>query len=396
MSGVRKALLSILFGAVFLLTSCVVGYVNQLPVALATANPTSGYAPLTVNFDASGSSDPEGGPLTYGWDFGDGVTGSGVTLSHTYGDDGVYTATLTVTDNVGQADQASVNIAVTNPAPTASFSFSIAGSSTVNFDASGSSDPDGGIVNYDWDFGDGDTGSGVAVSHTYTDSGDFEVTLTVTDDDGASDIAKARVVYDDFTGPDGTAPNPNRWSEWVSYDMSSVTMELNSNRMRTYCVDNIPDDDTIGCGIKTQATFSSFEVQVELHGTNGPGFGYGHFFIFAENADQFFDVFVGTHWNVGGGWYANFSATPGTPGGGYNVCTILGMNLAIPHTFRMVGTPGEKVSWYLDASKACEMTNWMPDTSNPFAVGFSGKPGLSAGEWRETFYDNFLLVYSGS
>lgn len=55
---------------------------------------------------------------------------------------------------------------------------------TVGFDGSASSDPDGAIVSYVWDFGDGNTAEGVTVSHAYSDVDSYTVMLTVTDDDG--------------------------------------------------------------------------------------------------------------------------------------------------------------------------------------------------------------------
>ena len=56
---------------------------------------------LTVTFDASSSYDPDGYIVSYEWDFGDGSTASGVTVTHTYSQPGTYTVTLTVTDNDG-------------------------------------------------------------------------------------------------------------------------------------------------------------------------------------------------------------------------------------------------------------------------------------------------------
>lgn len=56
--------------------------------------------------------------------------------------------------------------------------------STVNFDGSGSVSPGGSITAYSWDFGDGTTGSGQTASHAYTVAGTYNVTLTVTDDQG--------------------------------------------------------------------------------------------------------------------------------------------------------------------------------------------------------------------
>jgi glucose/arabinose dehydrogenase len=95
---------------------------NQPPTAVIGANPTNGPAPLTVSFDGTGSSDPESRPLTYSWDLnGDGTFGdaAGATTSYAYTTDGVYTASLRVTDDQGVSDTASVGITVGNTAPTA-------------------------------------------------------------------------------------------------------------------------------------------------------------------------------------------------------------------------------------------------------------------------------------
>lgn len=95
---------------------------NQPPVALATANPTSGPAPLTVAFSGSGSSDPDGDTLTYAWDLdADGAfdDGAAVTASHTYTQPGSHVATLRVTDTSGATSTSSVTISVGNTPPTA-------------------------------------------------------------------------------------------------------------------------------------------------------------------------------------------------------------------------------------------------------------------------------------
>jgi PKD repeat protein len=75
-------------------------YANRAPTACFTANPHNGQAPQNVQFNAGCSSDPDGGTLTYSWDFGDGWTDEGVTVSHWF-DAGPYEVTLTVTDSSG-------------------------------------------------------------------------------------------------------------------------------------------------------------------------------------------------------------------------------------------------------------------------------------------------------
>ncbi|MEU4833465.1 carbohydrate-binding protein [Streptosporangium sp. NPDC023615] len=95
-----------------------IGGANRNPVAKASANRTSGPAPLAVTFSSAGSSDPEGGALTYTWAFGDGATSTAASPSHTYTANGTYTATLTVRDPGGLTGTADVIVTVGNTAPT--------------------------------------------------------------------------------------------------------------------------------------------------------------------------------------------------------------------------------------------------------------------------------------
>ncbi|MGI5185979.1 carbohydrate-binding protein [Dactylosporangium sp. CA-152071] len=90
---------------------------NRAPVAVAAANPTSGPAPLTVNFSSAGSNDPEGQALTYSWAFGDGTTSTAANPTKTYATAGTYTATLTVRDPQGATGSASVRVSAGNTAP---------------------------------------------------------------------------------------------------------------------------------------------------------------------------------------------------------------------------------------------------------------------------------------
>jgi len=166
---------------------------NQSPTASFTANPTSGVAPLEISFNASSSSDSDGSIISYAWDFKDGDTGTGETVFHTFSSIGSYNVLLTVTDNDGATDSITKTINVTetlNQSPTASFtadSTSGVAPLEISFDASSSSDPDGSIISYQWDFKDGATGSGQTINHTFSSTGSYNVRLTITDNEGATD-----------------------------------------------------------------------------------------------------------------------------------------------------------------------------------------------------------------
>ncbi|WP_272491985.1 PKD domain-containing protein [Nocardioides mangrovi] len=86
----------------------------------------------------------------------------------------------------------------TNQSPTAAFTSSVDGL-TADLDATGSTDPDGSVTYYSWDFGDGTTGTGATISHTYAAGGDYDVTLSVLDDEGSLSTVTHTVTADSPT-----------------------------------------------------------------------------------------------------------------------------------------------------------------------------------------------------
>ena len=113
--------LTVIVWATLMLTGATIGTAAAVdfpalePVAIVTATPTSGTAPLTVTFDGSASSGPN--PLaSWAWSFGDGGTGSNAVTTHVYTTPGTYLASLVVTDVFGLTSFARyVEIAVAAP-----------------------------------------------------------------------------------------------------------------------------------------------------------------------------------------------------------------------------------------------------------------------------------------
>ncbi|MBI4584689.1 MAG: PKD domain-containing protein [Planctomycetes bacterium] len=89
--------------------------VNLAPRASFSASAVTGIVPLTVDFDASASSDPDGRIIAYLWDFGDGAAAEGVRSTHTYDQSGNYTARLTVKDDIGESSSTTFRINARDP-----------------------------------------------------------------------------------------------------------------------------------------------------------------------------------------------------------------------------------------------------------------------------------------
>jgi PKD repeat protein len=170
---------------------------NRPPVPQLRVMPSTPFVGQTVQFDASGSFDPDGSIVRYDWDFnGDGIIDQTTTTPFTtfnYSTPGLVFPRVTVTDNQGAQASAQQQISVQggppNRPPVAGFNVfppNPAVGQPVTFNST-SFDPDGNpIVQTQWNFGDGSTGFGQTVQHAYFAPGAFQVTLTVTDSLGAS------------------------------------------------------------------------------------------------------------------------------------------------------------------------------------------------------------------
>jgi predicted phosphodiesterase len=123
---------------------------------------------------------------------------SGVTVEYAFTRPGIYAVTLNVSDARGESDTATITVTVrdvTPPVTAAGGDQRGPVNTPVTFDASGSQD-NVGITTYDWDFGDGVTGTGASVTHQYPRPEQYEVTLTVTDAAGNSDVGVVHVTVE--------------------------------------------------------------------------------------------------------------------------------------------------------------------------------------------------------
>jgi PKD repeat protein len=180
--------------------------VTTAPVASAGPNVT-GNEGSAVTF--SGSVSGGAAPFTYSWAFGDGTSGSGsLTPSHTYADDGTYTATLTVTDGAGRTSSSTTTVTINNVPPTVNTGGPYTGNPGVAISFSGSAtvpDPTDTFT-YLWNFGDGTTSTAQSPNHTYATAGIYTVGLTVTDSEGASTFANTTATVSVQTVPPVTSP----------------------------------------------------------------------------------------------------------------------------------------------------------------------------------------------
>ena len=176
---------------------------NTQPSAVISSSSSVGTAPLSIEFDATASTDEGGSILTYEWDFGDGGKASGAVVNHTYHEAGKYDAKLTVTDNGGLTDTNSTPVLVgqpteeSNKAPTAVITASINKGHaplSVSFDGGKSFDEDGNVVSYTWNFGDGTSSTGSDVTHIFSEPAEYTVTLKVKDDNGTDSITSKHTI----------------------------------------------------------------------------------------------------------------------------------------------------------------------------------------------------------
>lgn len=164
--------------------------------ALFSTSPEMPVAGQAIHFDAAASSNPNGTITSYFWDFGDGATATGKSVTHSYSNTGSHAVTLKVNGSDGESGSLTRTVAVHTGEPIAGLSISPANpkpGDRVRMDASASYDMDGTINSYHVDYGDGTTADGAVTTHTYPNAGNYAVTLKVTDNDGKSDSLLRRL-----------------------------------------------------------------------------------------------------------------------------------------------------------------------------------------------------------
>jgi PKD repeat protein len=190
--------------------SITVSVINPPPIADAGWIQYS-HEESGVNFIGTGLDTPsDQSLLTFSWDFGDGMGGSGASQTHTYSIAGTYFVTLTVTDDDGGVGRDRIPVVVENVQPTADAGMDqiVNEDETVYFNGIGSDIPsDLPFLTYSWDFGDGSAGSGANPAHVYTQSGEYLVLLTIMDDDGATSCDELMVTVENV------APTANGGSD---------------------------------------------------------------------------------------------------------------------------------------------------------------------------------------
>jgi large repetitive protein len=158
----------------------------QAPNQAPTAAFTTSVDKLKVSLDAGDSADSDGTVASYAWSFQGGGSATGETATHTFASAGTYNVTLVVTDDDGATATLTKQVTVVaNQAPTAAFTSSV-DKLKVSLDAGGSADSDGTVASYAWSFEGGGSATGETATHTFASAGTYDVTLVVTDDDGAT------------------------------------------------------------------------------------------------------------------------------------------------------------------------------------------------------------------
>lgn len=233
--------------------------INSAPVANAGSDLLVCSGDV-VNFSAAASYDDDNDLLKYFWEFGDGESSEGLSVTNVYTKGGVYEVVLKVVDNTGlpcnySIDKTIVTV-VESPVAYAGNDITACTNSEVVFDGSGSTDSDGIVNSYSWDFGDGETGGGARTSHIYKRPGTYKVLLAIEGelvgdcDNTDTDELIVTIIdapYANFESPDSVALGNS-----ILFDASSS--EGRNGNIRDYIWDF--GDGISSSGVSTEHVFS--------------------------------------------------------------------------------------------------------------------------------------------
>jgi len=209
---------------------------NTSPIAKFSVNPSAGDSTTPFEFDGSSSADSDGQIVDYFWEFGDGGSSHGKMVNHKFQKKKEYNVNLTVTDDGGLKGVANKEVRVFGQKPIVQFSVSPEDGdpgTLFRFNATGSNDPDGRIVEYRWDFGDGRVRKGdKRIDHKFDSTGTYRVELQVTDNDGLENFTDRHVAVRSSGGGggDGGGPAEGKCTQPSKYRIAHLFKVLEHNQ----------------------------------------------------------------------------------------------------------------------------------------------------------------------
>lgn len=190
-------------------TPSTTGRKNHAPTADATAGePYTGFTRGEITFDGSKSYDLDGIIISWKWDFGDGNTGSGEIVKHSYATPGNYTVILKVKDEKGATDSYTTTATITkgnNPPSRPTISGPISGRKNTSYEFTAvSTDPDDDSLQYIFNWGDGETtttsyypsGTPTTQMHSWNAPGHYIITVKASDNNIESEVASVDMLID--------------------------------------------------------------------------------------------------------------------------------------------------------------------------------------------------------
>jgi gliding motility-associated-like protein len=202
--------------------------VKQIPNVGFVTDTTNGCVPLTINFsDTSTAIVPL---IAWAWNYGDSNNGTGINSTHTYNSRGVYSVSLTVTDENNCSGTANMNnlITATKPYPNFTVPAVSCNHQAVNFTNTSTGTTSSDVLTYSWVFGDGSSSTEISPSHAYhttlTSSVSYDIILSVVDQNGCdSSITKSTALSIPISNFGATETNATCPPFYVQFKDSSYS-----------------------------------------------------------------------------------------------------------------------------------------------------------------------------
>jgi gliding motility-associated-like protein len=371
-----------------------------------SATPTSGCAPIFAQFTDLSTSNG-GNIVSWSWQLG-GNTSSTQNPGKAFTSGGSYTICLTVTDNQGNTDtECKTNYLTFFNSPQAQFNATPSiGCLPLSVQLTNNSTVGSGAINlYQWAFGDGNAGAGTTVNNTYTSVGNYDVTLSVTDVNGCSDVTTVNdmVLVNELdivdfsasqrqgcdtpftvTFTDLTMPNPNLTYLWDFGDGNTSTLQNPTHtytQLSNFDVQLTVTDNVLNCS-RTRSKNNYIRINSLLSFTHTPTAGCEPFNVAFTNTSpgnssnwfwDFGDGYTSTQQNpthtyqTSGCYFVDFTATR----------TGCVSTVTSPNCIQVHNLP--QPSYTINSSDlACAV---------PHAVSFSGTSNLAGGTYLWDFGD---------